>query len=279
LRNADEVTPATLRRLAADLGADLLVSAALHEVAAEAGAAPVLVVSARAYRDGDDLAWAGYEAHCGLDRRSVLGLGTVDDVAALAARVAAALAADLRARGAAPTGPPPPASPVVALVPFTSAAETDGTAGASAVTEAVRALLDARGVPMASPPCVAESARQLGLVGWGAVPADVRRQLATECGAEWVLTGAVEAYDVELQEGEPLPRVALHLRLVDAESGRVLWIDGGERGGWDGPDFFRLGRTYTRGAVAQRLGGRLLERMWSERRGDRPGGVSSHATP
>jgi hypothetical protein len=68
--------------------------------------------------------------------------------------------------------------------------------------------------------------------------------------------------------------VALALRLLDLETGRIVWVGGDERDGWDGFGLFRLGRIYTRGELARRMTERLVARLLEEHAdSNHPGGA------
>lgn len=268
IRVVDEALPEEVRELARAAGADRVLSFTLHQ--AERRQTPRLALSGRAY-DGatGELLWAGFEAESGLDGRTLLGLGVVDDMGVLAERAADRLARDFlddgegrRARpSAAELGP-------VALLPFGSVTDAAGTNAAETLTEVTRAVLDRHGATQVVPSRVARVLRQHRWTGWGGVDDATRRTLARDLGARWIVTGGVERYDVSGNGEEPEPRVAVAVRLVDAATGRIVWMGGRERDGWDGQGPFRIGRVYSRGDLAQSLVESMVRRLLQERAGE-----------
>lgn len=272
LRDVDAATPQELARLGETTGANLLLSTTLHH--AVEPVPPRLTLSARLHRLADgELLWSGFESASGLDHRGILGLGVIDRLDVLAGRTTARLLERMHeavANGTAPPAAAPGAPPgddlgPVALVPLSSVAERGATRAAAAVTEAVRAELGRRGIETVSPGAVSSALRRQKRFVWGGVDDDVRTALLEQAGARHVLTGAVEAYDVGGSAAEPEPYVAVALRLVDSETGRIVWMGGRERSGWDGADLFRVGRIYTRGELARRMTETLITRLLEER--------------
>jgi hypothetical protein len=258
VRSADDASPAVLADLAADLGADWLVSLTVHD--AERRDVPRLTLSARAYLGGNgEIFWAGFTSVSGLDGRTVLGLGAVTDLEKLIPRAVGRLVRDLESATPAPAARG--SLGTLALVPFAGDTTQRATAHGVTLTEAARAAAFRRGVPLTSPNCDRQALRRVRSTRRGAVDATMRQALVEECGADSILTGSVTAYDIGGAELEPEPRVSLDLRLLDARTGRILWLGAAQRRGWDHPGLFRLGRIYSRGALAQQLMDRLTRQF------------------
>ncbi len=287
LRDTSQAAPAALGRLGELTGAGWLFSATLHQASEnrqsraaraysgtqQAVGAPLdnwgipqIVLSGRVVRLGGGepaLGWAGFEAASGLDQRRVLGLGVVVDAELLAADVARRLVAAFEQD-------PPPAKkgvrparggylrrPIgavgrVAVVPFHSVTARDATAAGEAVTELVLAVLHDGGAEVVLPGAVNEILRRRGTLLRGEVDAGVRAELSAR-GADLIMTGAVEAWEVRGRGAEPEPRVGLSARLLDADSGAILWWNGQDRRGWDRARAFGLGRVYAAGALAEEV--------------------------
>lgn len=260
LRNVDAALPDRLRAIAAALGADWLISAAIHDAPEQL--VPDLTVSARLY-DGRTgrMAWAGAVARSGLDTRGLLGIGEVTDLAALLPPVVAELLAGVELGAAASPGVGVAAAPdLVGIVPFTVNEVVDGLEVAAAATETIRALLVAAGVPLAEPGCVTTALRGPGGIQWGELSAAVRAELRDACGAARLVTGSVERWEV--RGGiSPEPVVAVAVRLLDAESGRILFVGSLEAGGFDREGWFGRGRIHSRGAQLRNLLERIATRM------------------
>jgi len=265
IRNGDRVAPLLLRQLGAELAADWLVSATLHE--ADRSQVPGLTVSVRLYStDTGELLWTGFRGESGLDRRKLLGLGTIAEIEDLARLVAPNLLRDLPPAAGGAEGPGSRESRrsrlgTVAVVPFTGSTASQPTSSAEAVTEAVQARLFADGVRLVSPNRLHDILRRLQGGQWGGVTAETRAALERTAAADTILTGAVEAYDLEGGETEPEPAVAIALRLLDASTGRILWTGSAERRGWDHEGLFRRGRVHSRGALTVRVLEDLARRL------------------
>jgi len=270
LREIDAATPEELARVGEATGAELLLSTTLHRVFEESP--PRLALSARLYSLADGrLLWSGFAAASGLDHRGLLELGVIDSFDPLARRLVTRFLRTLTGRrsegaadrsGAAELG-------TVALVPLSSVTERAGTAAAAEVTEIVRAELLGQGIATASPGTVTDTLRRHRLLAWGGVDATSLAALGEATGAGYVLTGTVETYEVGGGALEPEPHVTIALRLVDCRTGRIAWTGASDRRGWDGLDLFRLGRTYTRGQLAQQMTHHLVRRLLEEPAGDR----------
>jgi TolB-like protein len=265
IRNGDRVAPLLLRQLGAELTADWLASATLHE--ADRSLAPGLTLSVRLYStETGELLWTGFRGESGLDRRTLLGMGRIADVEALAPLVARDLLRDLpqTASGAGAAGPREPRRSrlgTVAVVPFTGSTDWQATLNAEAVTEAAQARLFADGVRLVSPNRLHDILRRLQGGQWGGVTAETRAALERTAAADTILTGAVETYELGGGEAEPEPAVAIGLRLLDASTGRILWTGSSERRGWDHQGLFRRGRVYSRGALTARVLEGLARRL------------------
>ncbi len=308
IRDVNHASPALLDRLGADLGVDWFFSATVHqatqrraappqagrlatqyestEYLATAGSVPQLTLSARVYRvggSGDRLTWAGFEAASGLDTRRLLDLGRIDDLEVLGRRVARRLAASLTEPAADEKRYPPARNgflraPLaaaemgpVAIVPFNAVTDVDPTVAAETVTELALSVFNERGVKLLFPGRVNEILRRQGVRPRGEVDAATRAALRSEAGAALILTGTVESWEVRGGgRSEPEPRVAFSLRLLDAESGRILWIDGQDRRGWDREGLFRSGRIYAAGTLAEEMMQSLAAGLLTPREQQRP---------
>ena len=67
------------------------------------------------------------------------------------------------------------------------------------------------------------------------------RELGRRLGAAALLVGMLERYEYREVEGEQVPVVSLHLRLIDTAEGRVLWAADGHRVGNDHEFLLGLG--------------------------------------
>jgi len=255
IRSVDGATADELAGLGRETGAGRIITVTLHQALRQT--VPRIALSGRAYDTATgELVWAGFESESGLDGRTLLGFGVVDELDVLAARSARRLIGDYleavgsrprRGRGVRRDQAAGAALGRVAIIPLGAVTDRAGTNAAETATEALRAVLYDAGIELASPVLVAEALRELRFTGWGGVDAATRGALRRTLGVDHLITGSLESYDAAGSEREPEPRVALGLRLLDTASGRIVWIGGGERGGWDGQGPFQTGRTYARG--------------------------------
>jgi TolB-like protein len=262
IRNGDRAVPRLLRLLGERLGADWLVSATLHD--AERRLVPRATVSVRLYSvSTGQLAWAGFHGASGVDHRTLLGLGAIRDLDALAALVVQELLEDLPSSAGAEIDPREDAVGTLAIVPFGGHTVRRATAHAETVTEASRAVLLGDGARLVSPNESFDILRRLQAGQWGGVTAETREALR-QARADAILTGAVEVYEVTGSEAEPNPRVGVAMRLVDASSGHILWTGAEERTGHGGLDLLGLGRVRSRGALTEQIVQSLTRRLRRE---------------
>lgn len=279
IRSIDGARADELATLGRELGARRIVTVTLHQGLRRT--VPRIALSGRAYDTATgELVWAGFESASGLDGRTLLGLGVVDDLDELAARSARRLIGDYLAVAPGRTGRPerpkrgrdtrrgggavPGALGRVAVIPLGALTDRAGTSAAETATEALRAVLFRAGVELVSPIRVAEVLRELRFAAWGGIDGATRRALGRELGVEHLITGSLESYDDGGGELEPEPRVAYGLRLLDVATGRILWTGGDERSGWDGQGPFQTGRTYARGDLARKMFQASVRRLLRE---------------
>jgi hypothetical protein len=273
VRNGDQASRELLRRVGEDLGADWMLSVTVHH--AERQDVPRLSLSARAYRGSTgEMFWAGLRAATGADRRRVLGLGEITELELLAPRAVRDLLTDLlepSTPGRERKGPSGALLGRTAIVPFDAVVEFEGTTAAETVTEVARSVVHHLGADLVSPGCVTEVMRRQRVSRWGGVDAPTREGLRDSCGADSILTGLVERYDVGEYLLEPDPDLAVAVRLIDAETGRILWMGGRERKGVDYQSLFQLGRIRSRGALAERMLEHLMDRLLRDRQAEERG--------
>lgn len=277
IRSGDRAAPALLRLLGEELAADWLISVSLHDT--ERRMVPRLTMSIRIYSSATgELLSMGFRGGSGIDRRKVLGLGMITELERLVPVVVRDLLEELPTIGETPA----PARNQnqrktrshlgrVAVVPFTGSTKRRPTFNAETVTEAVRAQLQKTGVDLVSPNLTHEILRLQQSGRWEGVAADTRAALHTDAGADTILTGEVEAYELGGSESEPRPRVAFAIRLLDARTGRILWTGALERNGWEGHNLLGLGRIHSRGALTDRMTEiltRRLDKEYSQRQRD-----------
>ena len=286
IRDASLASPAALRQLAEEISVDWFFTATLHEAteteltrATQAftpeAAVPVpqIILSARLLRrapataagSGTDLGWVGFASASGLDGRNMLGLGVVEDPERLARQTVRRLVAAFAEKPPTAAEARPDRSGYlrqglsverlgsVAVVPFEGVNDRDAMVAAETVTDLAFAVLHENGVRLVPKGLVNQIIRRRGTLLRGQIDSPTRAALHTDAGADFILTGTVETWEIRRRGPEPEPRVGVGARLIDAESGLILWMSGLERGGWDGMHPFGTGRTHSQGRLAQQI--------------------------
>jgi TolB-like protein len=279
IRDLDSAAPAKLDRFAAEMGASWLAAVTLHR--AVATPVPEITLSARLYQPGEArLPWARFAAASGLDGRRWLGLGTIDSLDELTRQVTLHLVEQFtgdiepdsepariaRTKGGflarplslAGLGP-------IAVIPFNAVTDRRQTEAAETVTEATLAALSARGAQLLSPGRVGEIQRLQGRLLSGETDRPLSQALVEAAGARSVLTGTVETFSTTGGE-VPNPSIAVSARLVDAATGRILWIHGLEINGWSARSVFGGGGIYSTGSLAYEAMSGLLAGLSAEAR-------------
>jgi TolB-like protein len=296
LRNASQASPATLQRLADEIEVDWFFTATLHTAtetelsrAAQAfvgsGSVPVpqIILSARVFRKEPSgtgeaeayLEWAGFFSASGLDSRRLLNMGVVQDPEILARRTALSLVDQFEERPSVDAPRPDrdgflreaitvERAGLLAVLPFEGVSDRDANVAAETITSLALSVLDENGVRLAPPGFVNQVLRRRGILLRGEVDVETRSALH-EAGVDYILTGTVEEWEIRGGAREPEPRVSFGARLIDAGSGQIQWMNGQDRGGWDGLNLFGTGRTHSRGRLAQHMMRSLVAAFFEEK--------------
>jgi hypothetical protein len=267
IRDLNGAPPARLDLLAEELGVSWFFSAKLFEV--QGAPMPVVTLSAQVRRKGNpDLEWAGFVSMTGLDTRRALGRNQIYDLETLARRAVRQLVSRLAMKGDwTGSGQTPPPSeeafvyrPLsleeigrVAVIPFESLTEIKPEESGELVTELAMAVLHGRGVRVAAPGTVDAAQRRQGVLLRGRVSAELRSALDRENGIDMILTGTVEELGLRRGGLEPEPEIAFGARLIGSTRGRIYFIDGGYRSGWDEQKVLGGGRIYAAGALGEQM--------------------------
>jgi hypothetical protein len=264
IRRLDDAAVADLSRLGSDLGADWLLGLEVHEARAE----PVPTVTLSLLAIPSDAPLQGrsaFSSSTAIDGLHFFGLGEMWDLGQLAELALTDLLEqlDLGSQEASrPTRQPsskqpwPAALGRLAVLPLTSNIRYAPTDAADAATQALVCVLQQEGADLISPNQLAEVLRQGRARRWGELDQEVRSAIYQDAEARYILTGAVEAYNAGLG-AQPRPTIAIALRALDAETGRIVWTGALERDGWFRQTVFRQGRIYSRGELLTLLLRRL----------------------
>jgi hypothetical protein len=267
IRSMNDASPARLDLLANELGVSWFFSARLFEV--QDAPMPLVTLSAQVRRKGNpDLEWAGFVSMTGLDTRRPLGRKQIYDLDTLARRAVRRLVSRMSMTGDWTDGgetPRPsddafvyrPFSPEslgrVAVIPFESLTDIRPEESGELITDLAMAVLHGRGVRVAAPGTVDAAQRRQGVLLRGRVSAALRTALDKENGIDMILTGTVEELGLRRGGAEPEPEAAFGARLIGAFNGRIYFIDGGYRSGWDEQKVLGRDRIYAAGALTERM--------------------------
>jgi hypothetical protein len=267
IRDAGDIEPRQLRQLAEKFGVDWLISVTLH--AARETPEPEFVISAWAHRvEENNLAWAGFESLAGLSTRRSLERNRIYELGPLVRLAVRRLVADFRRHLESDRRQPVRTSPgqegflleplaveqlgTVAVLPFESITDVRPSASAEVITALAHATLYRSGAVVVHPGRVNAILRRRGVFMRGELDPLARAALRVGGDADHILTGTVETYTSPASV-EPNPHVAFSARLVEVDSGRIVWMNGQEREGRDHPGLFGLGKVYDAGSLAETI--------------------------
>lgn len=280
IRSITRATPAQLLGLAETLEIDWFLSLSLFE--SKSDLISQITVGADLFRAGSGkLNWTAIESATSLDDLTWFGIGGEMNLQDLARAVAVRLVEDLVSGpreprrkprfGASKTGflrDPPPRVPGgrVAVIPLNTVADRFANLSAGLATATLRAVAFESGFEILFPGVVLDALRRQGTYQLGAASEPLRQLLREEEETDWVLTGTVETFDPRHRSLSG-PWIAFSSRLVDTESGQILWSDGAEREGADSLRAFQQGIIVSSGVLMKEMMRSLLASLNEVRRG------------
>lgn len=228
--------------------------------------------------------WAGSAGLTGDDFTGILGLGTIRSGERLAEEVVKLLVKSLPPTGkgfpaAAPAGSPfirltgsaeagyrspalesePPRR--IAVLPFENASERKG---ASRILTDVftTALFQHGGFEVIEPGEVAEALVALNAVAFGAIDFESLAGLRERIGVDAVILGTVYSYNEGFRRIQTTaPEVDLDVRMLDAESGRILWVAARGKSGDDYQTVLDFGKIRSMVPLALKVISEMLESL------------------
>lgn len=271
LRQVNLGSPELLAALGDRLGVSWLLTVTLHEVVRQP--VPQLTISSEMFVPGSsELTWSGFASGTGLDGIHWLGMGLGKDIFDLTEDLVDGLFESLLAGddyrsdklrfGVAKGGfqssvEQPAPGQKIALVPFDSVSDINPNLAAEVLTSAMVATLQESGYRLLFPGQVRETLADQGRLLLGEIDADGRRALYEQSDADWILTGTLETY----KQGAgiaPNPWVAFSARLVEGETGRIVWSHGLERQGTDSRRLFDRVRIWSAGQMTHEMARSLI---------------------
>jgi hypothetical protein len=251
----------------ADLDARWIFVPTLHAVSE--GLVPRVILSAQVFHAGqEEISWAGFRSTSSLERRQVLGRGIEVGLEQVVLRAVRDLVEDY-VRESLIAGEPvcrltrkenrrgfrrqvldAEALGRVAVLPFDAVTGSQAAVHAEMVTALATAELYRHGVRVALPAMISETLRQRRNLTPGELDSTTRIALIITSKVDHIFTGTVEVFDPKAGI-EPQPEVEFGTRLLAAESGRILWMNGLYEDGWDRQRLFLTGRIYSGGRLAE----------------------------
>jgi TolB-like protein len=282
VRTTSALAPAHLEALGRELGVEMALvgTVALFD---DSATNPQWGLSARALAlpDGRVL-WAHSSGATGGDFTTVLGLGTVTSSQALAGRVVRRLLQDFPPATAGFVAPPAGGrgfrlggfrpgfrSPTldearprrVAVLPFENRSERKGAA--RIVTEiAVTTLFRLGRFEVVEPGRVMDALVAAGVVPYGAIDEDTLAAIQRTLGADAVILGTVWRYSEGLKRAASnVPELEVDARMLDARTGRILWMGASAGTGEDTEVALELGRIRSVVPLTARMLREMLETL------------------
>lgn len=226
------------------------------------GPPPEVSFALRLVRASDmRVVWAQTVAGNGEDYAGALGLGRIETMPALLAKL---MEAAVKGFGPAVSegmsDSQPTRGPKVALVPFDNLSSNRAAGGLFAA--AVLADLIARGVPVIEPGDVQELFRRNNRLPAGGIDDDLARQLHDSLGADLIITGTIDRFQPGSAGGETIdPEIAVGARCLDAATGKITATDEAERRGRGSERLFKSGAEHCLGTLAADVAHDMLNRL------------------
>jgi len=261
VRAPSRLGPEQLLLLGREFGADFALLGSVDLFADVAGN-PQVGVSCRLLEMATGrLAWANAAGFTGDDFTGFMGLGTVTAAEVLAARTVTALFQAFPREGLQPeaAGPPPRSRslarrvfrsprlasgppPRLAVLPFENATERRG-AGLVVDDLMLVGLVRAGRFTVADAGVVQQSLLALGVAPYGAIDLETLRAIGQTAGVEAVILGRVTDYNEGLRPGtSSSPSIAIEVRMLDTQSGEILWMGAHEARGEDSQIVLEFGK-------------------------------------
>lgn len=262
---------ARLKDLADQLGVSWFAAAAIHEAVTEP--TPRLTVSLRVFRAGSpELDWAALESATDQDGVPWLGIRKVGGMVHHIDEVTHSLVSSLSELGTSSSPTPKfgkakngflreattlSTGGLVAVVPLSSSATKRTTLSVALATVSLEATLIEFGFSVLHPSTVAKALRQQGKYQLGEIDPMVRVNLSEGHDVAWMMTGTVEGFE-QRPSSRDGPWVAVSARLVEAETGTIVWMGMQDRQGVDNLSVFEQGIVFSSGRLTQEISRSLI---------------------
>jgi len=149
----------------------------------------------------------------------------------------------------------------VAILPFENASERRG-AGRILTDLFTTALFQSGRFQVLEPGEVQEALIALGAAPYGAIDFETLKGLRERIGLDAVILGTVYTYNEGLKKGATTsPEVALDARMLQAETGRILWFAAHARNGEEYQIVLDFGRIRSMVPLALKVIGEMLETL------------------
>lgn len=254
-----------------DLGelndARYLVSATIYE--AIGTDLPCLAATIQLFdlAEGNEI-WLRFRALSGSGSSSFLGLRQSSSLEDLTRKVAVELSRDLsdllnlvsHGEVSNPAGIDWPFR-VWAVIPFSGFSRQDASRRAEMATSALRSAAYLEEFRLLASNSVQDVLRRQRISRQGEATKQLRLALLDLYEIDHLLTGSLETSEDNAGGLDPNPHAVLGLRVIDAETGGLVWTDSQERRGWTGNELLGLGRKNCTGQITDRAANQLIKRL------------------
>jgi TolB-like protein len=128
------------------------------------------------------------------------------------------------------------------------------------------AALDRRGFTVVEPGRAREMMLEDGNMAPGRASESLLQLCGNELGTNLILTGAVSTFECALPTNmDQIPTISVEARLIEAQTGQVVWARDMHCSGSDSQLLFGVGTTYSVSTVARRLADDLVKAIPVER--------------
>jgi TolB-like protein len=281
IRRTGFINPQIARLMGRELGVDLVLEGSLDLFASPPRPQLSMTLRAISANEGDFL-WSGNVAKAGEDFTTFFGVGTITSMEELSERVAEdllsqlgeSLSSGIRKPVFSPAsyrGKPYvyfqkgfelPEAERVAVLPFFNVTSKK-EAGLIAANLIVAKLLHSDRVKVTSPGEVIDAMSGI-LNGMGSsehLPLDNLRVLGRRLQVKAIITGTVDVYQEGLNNRMQNPKVEVYVRMLNAETGSLLWSSWNGRKGDDSVIFLDFGLIRPVVKVLDKCVGEMLARL------------------
>lgn len=150
----------------------------------------------------------------------------------------------------------------VAIIPFENHSK-DRLAGDKVTAIFISAMVRITSVDIVDPGETLDALAAQGAETKKLSPLLIKR-IGAKIGAEAMIFGSVEEFSMEKFHSTVLPVVSVSARMVDVNTGKVLWVATASDSGLSRVPIINIGETRTRTALAAKVVKKLISKVYSQ---------------